>query len=377
MKKSLFQGGIRCLGTFLLIGYFSPAAPAIQVQLSQAITPTQSQCSPQNNSAAENKIQELLMKAGEYITYKKNDKALATLSQALQLVPTLKSPEVKASLVQTIVNSFDANISLLDQTVKQYVAVGQKEQVSGVLSQVLQVTQTLNTSYSNIKTRALTGIARHYATIGQTQKTLEILPQALQAANSLQGADFKTIALSEIAQTYVAVGQNEPVAAILSQSLEFAKAIKSPIAYRKVQALQPIAVTYAKIGQYNQALQVAQLIEDTNSYRASALSAIAKEYVKNGQPEQALQIAQTLTNPPLKATTLTAIAAEYAKKGQQDKAAQLFSQALQAAESVATIAIEYAEAGQPDAALQVVPKINDASAQATTLYRSWASESSC
>jgi hypothetical protein len=101
---------------------------------------------------------------------------------------------MKAELVRDIVITPDGDTSLLEKLVALYVEAEQKEQLSSVLAKVLPVAQSLSSGYSFIKTSTLSAIAHHYATIGQPQKSLEILPQSLQVVNSLQGAEFKMIA---------------------------------------------------------------------------------------------------------------------------------------------------------------------------------------
>ncbi len=381
MRKLLFQSGTGCLGTLLLITQFSSATPATSVQLTQAVTLAQSQaggtqlprgCNIQSNQPADNTVSELVVKAREYTNSRNPEKAVETLTQAFQLLSTAKNAEAKANWVRDIIITPDGDTSLLEKLVTLSVETGQKEQLSPVLSQALPVAQSLSTSYSFVKTSALTAIAHNYATIGQSAKAVAILPQSLQTANSIRGADFKTIALTAIAKAYLAAGQREQVATILSQALSQAKAIQSPNAYRKGEALGQIAITYAKAGEYNQAIQVAQIIENTPYYKASVLGAIATQYAQAGQMEQAIQIAQTLEMPDSKAKTLTTIAAKYAADGQQAKASEVFSQAIQIAQTagdglLGTIAIQYAQAGQPDAALSIVSKIDDAHSKAIAL----------
>ncbi len=169
-----------------------------------------------------------------------------------------------------------------------------------------------------------------------------------------------------------------PAAAILSQSLQEAKAVEYPNPYRKGEVLAEIAITYAKARQYNQAIQIAQTIVNADYYKASAWSAIASQYAESGQLAQSLQIAQTINMADIKAKTLAEIGSKYAQARQQDKASDVFSQAVQTAQTVETaydrrsttlaeVAIQYVEVGQLDLALQAVQTIDNASIKAKAL----------
>ncbi|NEQ24373.1 MAG: hypothetical protein F6K28_35705, partial [Microcoleus sp. SIO2G3] len=318
------------------------------------------------------RIDELVVKAREYTSSQNKEKALETLNQALELLPSLNNVQTKAELVRDIVITPDGDTSLLEKLVALYVEAEQKEQLSSVLAKVLPVTQSLSSGYSFIKTSALSAIAYHYATIGQPQKSLEILPQSLQVANSLQGAEFKLIALIEIAETYLAAGQREPVPAILAQSLQLAQTFEHPNPYRKAEVLGRVAIAYAQAGEYDQALDISKTIENPSYYRANVLAVVANQYAQNGQIEQALQLAQSLDADEFKVKTLRDIALSYVKAGEQDKASDVFSQSVESARSLgetllADTITQYAAAGQLETALSAAQTINDAESKAKAL----------
>jgi tetratricopeptide (TPR) repeat protein len=62
--------------------------------------------------------------------------------------------------------------------------VGQKDKALEILAQALQVTQTLKEN--DAKASALAVIASQYAQVGQKNKALEILAQALEIAQSVR-----------------------------------------------------------------------------------------------------------------------------------------------------------------------------------------------
>ncbi|MEP0886442.1 hypothetical protein NDI49_33450, partial [Trichocoleus sp. ST-U3] len=130
MKKFFFRRETRCLGTFLLITLFSPAILATPVQLAQAVTIAQSSCDSPSIQPAEERVDELVVKAREYTSSRNKEKALETLNQALELLPALKNVQTKAELVRDIVITPDGDTSLLEKLVAMYVEAEQKEQLS-------------------------------------------------------------------------------------------------------------------------------------------------------------------------------------------------------------------------------------------------------
>jgi hypothetical protein len=56
MRKLLFRGGTRCLGTFLLVTLFHPIVLATPVQLAQAVTVAQSSCDSPSIQPAEEEL---------------------------------------------------------------------------------------------------------------------------------------------------------------------------------------------------------------------------------------------------------------------------------------------------------------------------------
>jgi hypothetical protein len=380
MITSLFQGSIRCLGTLLLLSYFTgqltPLAAFAQNESSTEERPVD--CQAQRDQTAQSTVFEYSQKAKDFINAKNPQEAAKALTQTFRTLATLENTQLQTGIVEDIVITVNNDASVLDNFVSQSVETKQTEPVAQVLAQILPIVQNWSQGYSSTKTNALAAIARQYATIGQTQKALEIIPQAVQSANFIQGAEFKTIALTDIARAYLAVGQNEQAKKILTQSLSFAQAIATPDPMRKGQVLVPIAVTYAKAGEYNQALQVAQSILNADYYKANAIAEIANQYTQAKQLESTLQVARTLELPDTKAKTLATIAANFAKAGQPEQGTNIFREAVQSAQTLpsdndrrvyvlAETLLTYAAAGQLDAALEVAQSLDSAYMKARTL----------
>jgi tetratricopeptide (TPR) repeat protein len=95
-------------------------------------------------------------------------------------------------------------------------------------------------------------------------------------------------------------------------------------------------------------------------YKTKALDDIATSYAVAGQYEQALKVAQVIEDTESKASALVKIASYYTKAGQKEKASELLSQALKGEESIdvlVDIAIEYAAIGQYEQAQIIAQKI--------------------
>ncbi len=106
--------------------------------------------------------------------------------------------------------------------------------------------------------------------------------------------------------------------------------------YEKAGVLSEIALKYAENGNPDKAIN---LINTINKLSASLsdqqkdidwmLPSIAKSYAKLGQFDKAIKVAESIKNTQHRVPALTAIANEYSAKGQKEKSLLLLSQALQ------------------------------------------------
>ena len=346
-------------------------------------------CQQERDTHIQVSLSTLQDKARQYANSKNKEKAAQTLTQVFRNVRRLENAWIKAAVLEEIVDlEMRGSYSrLLADTVDLYIAAGQKQQAAPVLADALQTVQTLSGTQGNAKVKSLVAIAFQYGAIGQTNQVLKILDQSVETEKSIQGTEFKIQALTTIAQGYIAAGKFEQASGILAQSLQYIKTLENETPadsslYPQGELLVKIAATYAKARQYNQALQVAQLITKSPSDKASAISAVALEYAQQTQLEQALATAQSIETRQdtieIKARVLAEIGSKYVQAGKQDKAAQVFAQAVQTVQmgentdyqlwQLSEVIIKYAQTGQPDAALQLVPKItSDGYAKARAL----------
>lgn len=339
---------------------------------------------------ADRKTDALVEIAGGYQAKGEKDKAAQALAQALQVASTIPDGERRFSALLRLVLFYNAF-----------------EQTSNV-AQVLDRVQSLVTRFPSIGKQlyALDLIASTYANIGRKDKASAVLEQALTLANRIQEPSSKDDSLAQIANGYARIDKFDQAMAIanrfqdastkakilsgialtyLSQesekALQVVKLIEPLDPKMTNQTLTSMAGEYARTKQFDQALQVVELIKD-NDLANWARVAIATEYANAGKLDQAAQVADTIQSKmqpdtrdrssnnsansveaTLKNRTLAALALVYAQ-------AERFPQALQIAQIIQSvagkeqvliaIAKQQAKAGQYSNAIQVAKTITDA-----------------
>ncbi len=378
----LFSQGLKTLSAVVCLVALCPAALAIRI--SQATAPAVSPlggsviaCATEQAQFGQLALGGLIDQARQNLNDRQPEAAAIALTQALEAIRQVEDVPAKVTLLDQIVNSYDnsADRSLLEQLVNQ-ATPPQRSQVAAVLPQAVQVAQRLSSGYSAAKTRTLTSIARYYGILEQPQQAQTVLAQAVQASQSIRGAEIQAKALTDVAKVYISIRQPQAAASALAQALQFAQAATYPNDYRKAWSLAPIAQLYAQIGEPDRALQVAQQIENAPYYQSAAMVAVADQYLQAGQFDRAIAIVSDVSEGDQRATILGAIAAGYAKAGQLDRAADFFGQALDTGgrtrttlserqQTVVPIIVKYAAAGQIDTALRVLGDFDDATAKVT------------
>lgn len=332
------------------------------VAMAQSASPLS--CSQQQQQDAENSVSVVESQAEQAINANKTSSAIALYTQAFRLAAVL-SPRFKSELLDRNSESNDVLGTPLMKLIKRS-QPSEKERLMNLLSQVLQVTQSLTSGYSFSETKALTHLASLHRSLGQVDRAAAILAEAAQVSTTIQGAEIQTKALAAIAQEYIALGQTTRAEVVLARSLQFAQQIQTQDSNRRSWALQPIASAYAQIGQIDRALQIVPSIPSIY-YRSQVQAEVAQQFIKAKQLDQARQFAQKVENPDTQATVLTEVAAAFAQTGQVSVGNQLFSQALQVVRgainppdlTLSNLIVKYAQAGQLDAALQAARQLKD------------------
>ncbi|NEP14584.1 MAG: hypothetical protein F6K14_31185 [Symploca sp. SIO2C1] len=281
------------------------------------------------------KVDTLIEIAQLYVEAGEPEVATPILSQALPLVPAIKDESIK---VDTLIG-----------IAQLYIESREPELATPILLQALPLVQNFKTDYR--QTTLLTSIAVKLTEAGQ-------LSQALQVANTQKPEDEKVNTLVEIAIKLAQIGQ-------LSQALEIAQGLNK---FSQFRVWSKSAEHYIKTGQHNQAIQLAQNVNDycdqaeilykvvgylldAEQYELAlqnaqiieyrprkdkALRDIAIKLAQAGKFDQALPLAQSIESVQNRAEALTQIATHLVEAGQQSKASEILSQALEITESINT-----------------------------------------
>ncbi|WP_292872810.1 hypothetical protein [Nostoc sp. LPT] len=211
----------------------------------------------------------------------------------------------------------------------KYAQTGQKAQAEQILIQALQKANT---------TDEMAEIALKYAQVGQKAKALQVLAQASQNAQYPNNID-------KVAFKYVQVGQQAKGEQLLAQALQSVK--KEKDSKIKNLDLGYIAISYAKLGQCNQAIEIAKSIKDYPDYREfkdayithdgliiglnlpDVFVEIAEKCTAAGRYEQAFKAIQEIKFSDNKSEALGVVAVEYAKKSQYKQAFQVLKENLE------------------------------------------------
>ncbi|MBD1913954.1 MULTISPECIES: hypothetical protein [unclassified Leptolyngbya] len=199
--------------------------------------------------------------------------------------------------------------------------------IAPALTAAVEATQTLSSGHSFSKTRLFTVLAGIYTELGYPESALTLLNQALQASQTIRGAEFQTNALAPLAEAYLKI--QEPVRAmtVLDQTRAIADQVNDP-AYpsRRGRALGQVAVVYAKADQVGTALDLAEQIKNDPENQGYVLQAVAEAYLRAGDRTTAMNLTGTIASPAVRAATLLKIAEYEASQGNSEQAAALYAQ---------------------------------------------------
>lgn len=227
--------------------------------------------------------------------------AISILNQAIEASKTLRENIQQSQAIGKIAVN--------------YAKVGQSAKAAELLDQARQLLGT----ETFFERAALAELAVNYAQIGQQAKAVEVLNQARQNATT-----------PDIVVKYAQIGQSAQALTFLDQALQTVKANQRS-ASNKYTELNEIAGYYAKLGQFDRAFELAELIDqwyprsgsDLGGLSTEAYTEITIKYAEIGQPSRAFQVAQNIKYKSLRATALTHIANAYIQAGNYDQALQL------------------------------------------------------
>ncbi|MBW4601374.1 MAG: tetratricopeptide repeat protein [Calothrix sp. FI2-JRJ7] len=234
----------------------------------------------------------------EYAAVNQKPKANLLLEQALTIANKTKPASAQDDLLLTVAG-YTAKTGQYDQAIKIAKGIKSREYQAAALSRIA----------------------------GEVARQ-EKFDLALQIAQRQIGnAAHKAGAIMEITRALVAAKQFDKAVAV-AQSINRK--------YEKAGVLSEIALKYAENGNPDEAIN---LINTINKFSASLsdeandidwmLPVVAQSYAKAGNFDRAIKVAESIKITQHRVNALTKIANEYSDKGQKDKSLLLLAQAVQ------------------------------------------------
>ncbi|OKH45745.1 hypothetical protein NIES2101_25855 [Calothrix sp. HK-06] len=234
----------------------------------------------------------------EYAAVNQKPKANLLLEQALTIANKTKPASAQDDLLLTVAG-YTAKTGQYDQAIKIAKGIKSREYQAAALSR----------------------IAGEVARRGEFDFALQI------AQRQIGNAAHKAGAIMEITRALVAAKQFDKAVAV-AQSINRK--------YEKAVVLSEIALKYAEDGNPDKAIN---LINTINKLSASLsdeandidwmLPVVAQSYAKAGNFDRAIKVAESIKITQHRVNALTKIANEYSYKGQKDKSLLLLAQAVQ------------------------------------------------
>ncbi|MEO0397422.1 MAG: hypothetical protein AAF243_15755 [Cyanobacteria bacterium P01_A01_bin.137] len=249
------------------------------------------------------------------------------LAKALGFARTVRDAGARALIFEDFIAPNSGSSGWLIHEIDQLVELDEPAAVRTVLAPATLAAQDLPAGHSALKIRMLTTIATDYGAIEDPATALALLSQAQQLVPNVQGNEIKANSLTTIAQGYMAVGESVTAAEIATQALQQAEAITYADSFRRDKTVAPIAVIYAKAGDIDQAMQLAQSIEQPY-YRENVIGSAALSAARLGQLDRAASLVQQLTLDQPTVRTLTDIGLHLAAEGDENQAQLYFDQAM-------------------------------------------------
>jgi hypothetical protein len=338
-----------------------------------AQTPIAATCNPSTSS--QDRLVMVLEQARSALEQSNQAEALQSLQTALAIAVQIPDPRLQADLLQQWL--LDANEGYpttrwqrLAQNLDQQ---AQAAQLQPTLEQFLPIANRLTTGHSYVKTRSLAAIARYYIALepGQNQQSVQALEQARQAARFIRGDIFTANALIDVAETYALMGDTTSALIVLIQVGEAVEQI-SPNTSEGLKRviLQRMATTYAQIGDFANAEELAARLPAQSEIQSVALRGIVEGYITAGNLTQAETSAQSIPSITQRIQAFEKLAIAYHNANQPNKAEQWMSQARQLTLTTSLPTPEftyrnlietYLQLGQRDEALQLAQTFNSPS----------------
>ncbi len=185
----------------------------------------------------------------------------------------------------------------------------------------------------------LLGIGRIYSDLGEKQKALQYLNQALPLIRAVVDRVGEATILTNIGVVYDDLGEKQKALQYLNQALPLLRAVGNKVI--EAATLDNIGTVYSRLGGkqkalqfYNQALPLRRAVGDRDG-EALTLNNIGGVYDDLGEKQKALQylnqalsILRAVEDKRIEAATLNNIGMVYSDLGEKQKALQYLNQAL-------------------------------------------------
>jgi CHAT domain-containing protein/lipopolysaccharide biosynthesis regulator YciM len=230
-----------------------------------------------------------------YISLGEYDKALKFAQQRLDLVQTLKKPELEAAALLALGNV--------------YAARQEFEKAVKLTQQALDIAKQIKNP--EIEADALKQLGKVYVAMGKYQEATKLANSLLETADKNKNIKLKLDALNILKDVYTAQGNLQKVLELLQQSLIIAKQDKNPLSEFWILVNQ--ATFYSSLGDYQKGLDLSQ---------------------------QALSTAKKVQNPQMEAVSLFLLAFLHFPKGEPQKTIELANQGLAISQKTKMIWLE-------------------------------------
>ena len=252
---------------------------------------------------------------------------------------------------------------MFSEVASTFAKSGQRDLAAAILEKALMVASTIEDE--SYKSDALLEISEGYAEINNFDK-------ALKVAGRIRTPLSRTKGFNNIARKYIENKETQKAEQILFVALIGAGVMKGKAADT---ANKEIALTYAKMGKFQEALSVAMEIKDSEG-RVEALTVLASAGTETGEKEKtmsvlerAVETAELVGDNAYAASSYALISMSYAKAGEKEAALKLAARAGEKLENVTSkherqnvllkMAEAYAELGKSDESFIYAKRIED------------------
>lgn len=260
-----------------------------------------------------------------------------------------------------IIEELRLRIRVACLTASEYIEEGNVDRALAILRQSLDLTATIEDDLT--KSEALARIADAYADAGERDEALQLLNQALQIIESRKAAGYEwseRSVLVTMAEKYAKLGEMDRASMALNkvkQKILELKGDNSELWY--------VVLAYARFGQCEEALKVAELMKDIE-LRGRVTVEVVAAFVKKGEYKRAQGLIKKIKHPPSRNNALVEVIRGYAREGYYDKAQNFIKEldgASYRAKALAFLSTKHKTAGHDSLAVDLLSQAHESAGQ--------------